>query len=227
MMHSDAPPVLSPLDAPTVALVRTAAAIAGGSEQVIREQLAAAVGSVPVLWIEELMLQSSLFAGFPRTLNATREWRRHQPLPANAAASVADDTHHRHASTWEVRGEAACAVIYGDMYDRLRQNIAALHPALDQWMIVDGYGKILSRPGLDLARRELCIVAACTATEQDRQLQSHLHGARHAGVPDEAISDAITALDGLVPPAALERARHLWGRIRRPSSPAPAPVPSV
>ena len=64
------------------------------------------------------------------------------------------------------------------MYDRLRENIRHLHPLLDDWMIDEGYGKVLSRPGLDLPRRELCIVAACAATGQDRQLHSHLHGAR-------------------------------------------------
>ncbi len=193
----------------------------------MREQIALAATAVPALWIEELMLQSSLFAGFPRALNATREWRRHVPLPEGGASGASDDTHHRHASTWEVRGEATCAVVYGDMYDRLRQNIAALHPALDHWMIVDGYGKILSRPGLDLGRRELCIVAACVATMQDRQLHSHLHGARHAAVPDDAIDETIESLAGQVPAAALERARHLWARIRRPNPPAALPVPSV
>ncbi len=225
MMLPDTGPLASPLDAPTAALVRTAAVIAGGSEADVRDRLAVAAREVPVIWIEELMLQSTLFAGFPRALNATREWRRHVPHPP--ADPAVDDAHHRHASTWEVRGERTCAIIYGAMYDRLRENIAALHPALDQWMIVDGYGKILSRPGLDLARRELCIVAACVASAQDRQLQSHLHGARHAGVTDAVIDDVLAALDGVVPAPALARAGLLWGRLRRPATAAPAPAPSL
>ena len=59
-------------------------------------------------------------------------------------------------------------------------------------MITEGYGKVLSRPGLDLERRELCIVAACAATEQDRQLHSHLHGALNVGVAPDAISSPST-----------------------------------
>jgi alkylhydroperoxidase/carboxymuconolactone decarboxylase family protein YurZ len=60
--------------------------------------------------------------------------------------------------------------VYGGMYERLRANVRELHPSLDAWMIVEGYGKVLSRPGLDLARRELCIVSACAAAEQDRDV---------------------------------------------------------
>ena len=33
-------------------------------------------------WVEELLLQTYLFAGFPRALNATREWRRVVPVSA-------------------------------------------------------------------------------------------------------------------------------------------------
>ena len=80
------------------------------------------------------------------------------------------------------------------MYDRLRENIRHLHPLLDDWMIDEGYGKVLSRSGLDLPRRELCIVAACAATGQDRQLHSHLHGARNAGASVGAVDAAVDSL---------------------------------
>jgi 4-carboxymuconolactone decarboxylase len=100
------------------------------------------------------------------------------------------------------------------MYDRLRVNIRALHPDLDEWMIVEGYGKVLSRPGLDLARRELCIVAACAASRQDRQLHSHLHGAINVGVAPSALSEAIDALEGVVADDSLSSARLLWRRVQ-------------
>jgi 4-carboxymuconolactone decarboxylase len=81
-------------------------------------------------------------------------------------------------------------------------------------MIVEGYGKVLSRPGLDLARRELCIVAACAAAGQDRQLHSHLHGALNAGASAEVVSQALQALDDLVDGERLTTARLLWARVR-------------
>jgi 4-carboxymuconolactone decarboxylase len=179
---------LTELDAPTIALVRLAGAIAGASEREVREAFAAARGAgVPERWVEELVLQSYLFSGFPRTLNAAREWRRIYPetVPAEQAGD---------AERWRAQGEETCARVYGPMYEKLRHNIDDLHPALDRWMIVEGYGKVLSRPGLDLPRRELCIVAACAASGQDRQLHSHLHGALNVGVAPAVLSASIDAL---------------------------------
>jgi 4-carboxymuconolactone decarboxylase len=104
-------------------------------------------------------------------------------------------------------------MVYGEMYERLRVNIRGLHPELDEWMIVEGYGKVLSRPGLDLARRELCIVAACAATKQDRQLHSHLHGALNVGVAAKTLHDAIESLVGVIDAGAVASARMLLRRV--------------
>ena len=82
-------------------------------------------------------------------------------------------------------------------------------------MIVEGYGKVLSRPALDLPRRELCIVAACAASKQDRQLHSHLHGALNVGVEPSVIDAAIDAHRATC--SATTRAhsvRLLWARVR-------------
>lgn len=193
------------LDDATHALVRLSAALASGSEDDVRAALQQAMTPTPHAWIEELLLQTYLFAGFPRALNGMREWRRLARTPAPGTMAASDAT----AAT----GEETCARVYGGMYTRLRDNIAALHPRLDEWMINEGYGKVLSRPALDLGRRELCIVAACAATGQDRQLQSHLHGARNVGVPDTTISATLASLQGVIPNETLERATRLWTRI--------------
>ena len=174
-----------------MSLVRLAAAIAAGTEAEVRAALAAAAAAgAPSIWIDELLLQSYLFSGFPRALNAAREWRRLSPTPA-PSESAADPND---AARWLARGEATCAAVYGDMYDRLRRNVFDLHPALDAVMVMDGYGKVLGRPGLDLPRRELCIVAACAVTGQDRQLHSHLHGALNVGVAPSALQETVAAL---------------------------------
>jgi 4-carboxymuconolactone decarboxylase len=89
-----------------------------------------------------------------------------------------------------------------------------LHPALDEWMVVEGYGKVLSRPGLDLPRRELCIVAACAAAEQDRQLQSHLHGALNVGIAPRVIDELIDALFEVVGGDRVRSMRLLWARVQ-------------
>lgn len=198
--------ILPHLDDPTRLLVRLAAALAAGSEGDVRRHLQQAYSSTPPLWIEELILQTYLFAGFPRALNGMREWRRMHGDAAAPATSLAE-------SDARARGEATCATVYGSMYDKLRLNIRTLHPLLDEWMILEGYGKVLGRPGLDLPRRELCIVAACAAAGQDRQLQSHLHGALNSGVPPRTISEALESLRGVVSGGLLDRAVSLWQRI--------------
>lgn len=193
------------------ALVRLAAEIAAGSDADIRAELANALKYVRPEWTEEVILQSYLFAGFPRTLNAAREWRR----VSGREAPMSDDGERLdRADEWRRRGEETCAIVYGPFYSRLRQNIRALHPALDAWMIVEGYGKVLSRPQLDLARRELCIVAACAASRQERQLHSHLHGAMHAGASDSAITETLAITGTMVSPDDATRHRMLWARIR-------------
>ena len=205
-------PTLGVLDEPTRRLVRLAAVIAVGDELAVRGALTQAVEHTPKIWIEELILQSYLFSGLPRSLNAMREWRRLTGEPP--AAHVDEGT----PDEWRRRGEATCRLVYGEMYERLRVNIRALHPELDEWMIVEGYGKVLSRPGLDLARRELCIVAACAASRQERQLHSHLHGALNVGVAPRALSDAIDALDGAIDKKGIASARMLCRRVQSQAS---------
>ena len=203
------------LNPQTTALVRLAARIAGGSELDVRSGLAeCGAVAVPDLWVEELILQSYLFAGFPRALNAAREWRRVGDLarltrdPEAGAESYAD------VDDWRARGESTCAMVYGEMYEKLRGNIRRLHPEFDEWMIVEGYGKVLSRKGLDLPRRELCIVAACVAAQQDRQLHSHLHGALNAGASRAAVDATLAAIRDVVPEGAIVSASLLWNRVK-------------
>lgn len=195
------------LDEPTRRLACLAAVVASGTEADIREALAAASEITPSVWIEELLLQTYLFAGFPRTLNAMREWRRTATTSPSSAGAAPVDV--------RASGEETCKAVYGGMYERLRQNIRALHPALDDWMIEEGYGKVLSRPGLDLARRELCIVAACAATGQDRQLHSHLHGAQNVGVAPAALEELVATLAGVLSRARHKTLRLLWAKVRR------------
>ncbi|MEO5568520.1 MAG: carboxymuconolactone decarboxylase family protein, partial [Gemmatimonadaceae bacterium] len=114
---------------------------------------------------------------------------------------------------WEARGRETCRAVYGSMYDKLRENISVLHPALDSWMIVEGYGKVLSRPGLDLPRRELCIVAACVASGQERQLHSHLHGALNVGVAPSVVRESLESLRTVVSDERLSGALLLFARM--------------
>ena len=206
----DTLPSASALDGETVSLVQLSGAIAAGTEPQMRDALTRAATECRPEWVEEVVLQSYLFGGFPRALNAAREWRRisGRRAPATDAGEEFGD-----ATRWRTEGEKTCATLYGPFYDRLRHNIRELHPALDAWMIVEGYGKVLSRPALDLKRRELCIVSACATARQDRQLHSHLHGAIHAGASPAEVAAALDAVADLLGADVLRQYRQLLARV--------------
>lgn len=201
---------VAPLEAGLRNLVRIAGAIAGSPEGQMRAVMSEALKEVDQDAVEEIILQSYLFAGFPRALNAARAWRTvsERPAPASDDEAAADDL-----ETWRARGEETCAIVYGESYDKLRRNIRELHPALDEWMIVDGYGKVLGRPGVDLRTRELCVVAACAVSGQQRQLHSHLRGAMNAGASSSELAAVLDALTDLISRDDLTRYRQLLHKV--------------
>jgi 4-carboxymuconolactone decarboxylase len=201
---------LAPIEAGLRHLVRIAGAIAGSPEGQVRSLMSEAVDEVDSVSVEEIILQSYLFAGFPRALNAMRMWRivSERAAPDTDPEAAAEDF-----DLWRRRGVETCAIVYGKSYEKLRQNICELHPALDEWMIVDGYGKVLSRPGVDLRTRELCVVAACAVSGQQRQLHSHLHGALNSGSSVGEIAAVLDALGDLISRDDLARYRQLLQKV--------------
>ncbi|HKK08672.1 MAG TPA: carboxymuconolactone decarboxylase family protein, partial [Gemmatimonadota bacterium] len=140
--------------------------------------------------VEETLLQAYLFVGFPAALEAMGAWRERCGRPPAAGAEDPLAAAER-AAEREARGEEVCRTVYGPLYGRLRQNVRRLHPDLDLWMIREGYGKVLGRPGLPLAQRELCIAALLAAAGRGPQLHSHLSGALRAGAGPEAVRAAL------------------------------------
>ena len=201
---------VAPLDAGLRHLVRIAGAIAGSPEGQMRATMSDAVDEVDEIAVEEIILQSYLFAGFPRALNAARAWRA---VSGRDAPDEDEESLKADLAAWRERGEETCAVVYGDHYEKLRENIRTLHPVLDEWMIVDGYGKVLSRPGVDLRTRELCVVAACAVSGQQRQLHSHLHGALNAGASAGELAAVLDALTDLISRDDLSRYRQLLQKV--------------
>lgn len=165
------------------ALLVLSAELATGRAAEWEEGLRAALSVADASEIEEVILQSYLFVGFPVVLNALSIWRA---LAPPAAGRPDPDVAERTAA-----GERLCRVVYGAAYDRLRAHVAGLHPDLDRWMIEEGYGKTLSREGLSAVERELCVVSLLAAAGHVPQLRSHLRGALNLGATPEAIEEAM------------------------------------
>ncbi|MEO8031867.1 MAG: carboxymuconolactone decarboxylase family protein [Gemmatimonadota bacterium] len=200
------------LDPQTLSLVRFAAAVAQGDEPDIRERADdLRTDQVPATWVEELLLQSVLMVGYPRTLVALGIWRKISRLPAPATDP---DTDYSRAALWAERGEETCQLVYGDNYKKLRENVKSLHPAMDAWMITEGYGRTLARPGLDLLRRELCTVVQTAVLDTARQLHSHLRGALNAGASVEQVDATMAAVNPVLAFDHWKRVKEIWRGVR-------------
>jgi 4-carboxymuconolactone decarboxylase len=198
-------------------LVRFAAAVAQGYEPELRERIGPLRSSqVPIIWVEELLLQSVLMVGYPRALIAFTAWRKFGGVEPPSADP---DTDYSQAGEWTRRGEAVCAVVYGENYGKLRESVRLLHPAIDAWMVTEGYGRTLARPGLELKLRELCTVAQTAVLEAPRQLHSHLRGALHAGATFGQIEGALSIVNPLLSFDQWKKVKQLWRTVREGWSP--------
>jgi 4-carboxymuconolactone decarboxylase len=66
--------------------------------------------------------------------------------------------------------------------------MAGFHPDLADWILADGYGRVLSRPGLPIRERELIVVAVLSALKLPKQLDSHVRGALRVGATAREVS---------------------------------------
>lgn len=189
-------------------LIRLSAALSArdhGSVELTLRALAAG-GEAGRMAVEEVILQSYLFLGYPAALNGFALWRAvsgHRAGPA-----VPDDP-----GLWMERGAGVCSTVYGRGYLPLRANIQALHPDMERWMVMEGYGKVLGRPGVDLAVRELCIVAILSVQGVVRQLHSHLRGALNAGAPPGAVDAALEIAGEFQTPEGRAESRGIWAKV--------------
>ena len=192
---------------PEQLLVRLSASLATRDPAAIRASMVAALDADPVA-VEEVLLQSHLFVGFPDALNALGLWREISGRPASPP--LGEDPRE-----WDARGEEVCAAVYGANYRKLRANVRTLHPDVDGWMVAGGYGRVIGRPGLDLATRELCIAALLAVWNVPRQLHSHLRGALNAGASVARVDEAMRIACGFMDDEGSARAWALWDEIRK------------
>lgn len=189
------------------ALLHVAAALATRDASALRAAMEAARDAAPMAAVDEVILQSHLFVGFPDALNALGLWRTISGTEAPPSAG-------ENAASWDARGEQVCVTVYGANYDKLRINVRQLHPDLDGWMVTGGYGRVIGRPGLDLATRELCIAALLAAWNVPRQLHSHLRGSLNAGASVAEVDEAVEVACGYLPADRAADVRALWSGIR-------------
>lgn len=188
-------------------LLRVAASLATRDTGAIRGALQSAAALADPAAVEEVLLQSHLFVGFPDALNAIALWR-------NVSGRSPPEPIREDPSGWEARGARVCSTVYGGNYAKLRENVRGLHPDFDGWMVTGGYGRVIGRPGLDLKTRELCIAALLAVWNVPRQLHSHLRGSLNAGATVAEVDEAVEIACGMISARRAAEVRALWGEIR-------------
>lgn len=204
----------APLPADVACLIRLSAAMAAGADVDVETELHRARVEADPRQVDETIVQSCLFLGFPAALEAAGAWRG-----IRGSAPVDDDplAPATRATGRAERGERLCRRVYGNAYDALRANVADANPALDRLMVETGYGTVLARPGLEPATRELCLVAVLAVQARDRQLYSHLRGALRTGAPPAWVEAALGVGSSRAPVSARDRLRKLWYEVRERS----------
>lgn len=140
--------------------------------------------------IYETILQSHLFLGFPAMIEAARLFAG-ITNPRFKRSQLPERYNSKTVMKWNRDGMDKIRKLYGSSFDRLVPYINSFSPQILTWMVNDGYGQVLSRPGIPFEIRELCVIAILTVTMYKNQLQAHLRGALNIGVENGQIIVAI------------------------------------
>ncbi len=140
--------------------------------------------------MEEILLQTLLFAGFPRTIEALIVLREIYPF---------EQSHEPYMRFGRRDGEKICRQIYAERFQRLLQNMDSLHPDLTDWILEDGYGRVLSRPGLSLRDREYAVLTALMATGMHKQFRAHFRGCLNLGIDPDGIVWFTNLFEPIIP----------------------------
>ncbi len=183
-------------------LARIAALAALGRERPLEAAFRAALrGGVPIRAVRETLLQTFLFAGFPRTVNALEVLERAAGRRGPGAAERLPAGESRR------RGAALFRRVYGPDAGRVLGAIGRRHPEFRDWIVADAYGRVLGRPGLSAAERECLAVALLATLDLPRQQVSHVRGALRCGAVPAEVAAALAAVRGVAPARAVAFAR--------------------
>jgi 4-carboxymuconolactone decarboxylase len=181
-----------PLKTSTSSLCLIAASAACNNQQELADAICHALDAgIAPGHIYEIILQTYLFAGFPAALEGVRTFESILKEKKIAFAPSAPEKFD--VEKFRARGTELCKQIYSTNYEKLVSSLNTLSPELAEWMIVEGYGKVLSRAvdGLDAQTRELANVTMLAALGWLRQLVSHARGAINTGASVNDVLDAI------------------------------------
>lgn len=141
--------------------------------------------------IAECIIQMTLYAGFPASLNALdvmREVFKEKGVTYNPKMTASN------ADTRYKRGAKLIGEVYGNpnAAQNLEKGLGDVAPDVARFIIEFPYGDVYSRPGLDMKAREIATVAALTAMGTGKpQLKTHIRASLNVGLTETEIKECI------------------------------------
>ncbi|MCC6573172.1 MAG: hypothetical protein IT462_05210 [Planctomycetes bacterium] len=140
--------------------------------------------------LREAILQTHLFCGYPRALNALAAFADACKAASNPLSEIklrdtpleGDDV-----AAFRQRGSKLFNMVYGKLAPKIDEIARQGSPDLGDWALVEGYGRVLSRDVLKPRVRSLCIVAALIPLDVLPQLKGHVQGAVNTGSTPEQL----------------------------------------
>ena len=163
---------------------------------------------VSVNRIREAILQTMLFAGYPRAIHAFETLDGVLSRRGLKVKFRTDRLPPRSSSRpfFRRRGRELFEEIYRGDTAAVTKRIAGFHPEFMDWILEDAYGQVLARPFLDLKTRELIAVALLAVLGLPRQLTPHMRGALRAGARLREVSETVRQQRLFLSKAAVEAA---------------------
>ena len=149
--------------------------------------------NIPQILLREAIIQTYLFDGYPTALEGL--FLMAEVFGGDFTLCEIEVIDDNTINKWMTSGKETCRKIYASNYDKLIKNVFSLSPNLANWMLIEGYGKVLSRNGLNLKYRELINVAILTIKNYRRQLHSHLKGALNVKVTKSEIGGSLKPVE--------------------------------
>jgi 4-carboxymuconolactone decarboxylase len=144
--------------------------------------------------IEEVLVQCSVLAGFPTTVNALellRDVLEHRGVTVAEVAQEDTSPPEVSADELERRGRQLREQLFGD--EDARPGPAAPAPARVLWQVEDRFvfGDLYLRPALELPLRVACTIASLVALREQDELARWLVAGLRVGLSAESIGETM------------------------------------